>query len=171
MLRGEGGKWFLERQCHLSQMHSKKGNCLFQCIPGDPPLSPSVPGYLPSFFTGALPHHWAPHQPQCCPLKLQFWALLLVKLPEITPSDLPSNYSGEVFSLRAFFSVSFSLFDLSLWPGPSLSSTAPTIHFSPKSCLHTYFPLCDLFSPSSCVVYSVSPQIYFFGIHNNLIFI
>ena len=40
----------------ISQMHSMKGNGLFQCNPGDPQTMLSTPRPLPSFSTGAPLH-------------------------------------------------------------------------------------------------------------------
>ncbi len=48
-------------QCHLSQVHSKKGNCLFQCNAGDAKTMLSTPGSLASFSTPTLcplAPHW-----------------------------------------------------------------------------------------------------------------
>ena len=57
-----------ERQCYLSQMHSKKGNCLSQCNLGEPQTM--LPGLCPP----AWEHHYnpqAPHPPWHGLLKLQ----------------------------------------------------------------------------------------------------
>ena len=42
-----------DRPCHLSQMHSKKGNCLSPWDSGDPQTMLSAPWPLPSFSIGA----------------------------------------------------------------------------------------------------------------------
>lgn len=64
------------------------------------------------------------------------------------------------------------LFVTSLHDEGSQPSTAPKIHFSPKPYHHTSsFPWCIIFTPSSCEAYSISNQVNFLGIHNDLIFI
>lgn len=66
---------------------------------------------------------------------------------------------GKTFSL--FISLCPLLSLALLWKHSSLTSSEPSIYFSPKS---PYFPTSGLFSPFSCAVCSVSLYVNFWGV-------
>ena len=76
-LRGTGStmapisSFVSDRQSHLSQIHSKKGEHLSQCIPGDLQIAASALGIYPPSPQEHCSTHWAPQDPQHRAIKLQ----------------------------------------------------------------------------------------------------
>lgn len=163
---------FAERQCHPLRCAPRRGNGLSQCISGSPQIVLCAPSYLTAFSTGtrqcpqdsisATPHTsktlvFKPHWLQKCKNQPHLFSQS-VALGKFFPCVIP-------FALLSLSHTSFC-------DQGSLPSAAPMICFSPKPHLHiSYLLLCGLLSLSSCAVCSVSPQINFLGIHNDVIFI
>ena len=123
---GHAGSFVPERQCHLSQMHSKK-----ECFSGDPQVTSSAPpDYLPS-----LQEHcsvlWALYQPHS----------KLVKLQALSSTGCKNSGKSApliflVSGFREVFPCVISCSPLSISPlsynQGSLPSAAPMILFSPN---------------------------------------
>lgn len=142
----------LERSYHLSEMHSKNGNCFSPCNQEDPQTMLPAPRSLPSIPTGgqlSLPGvTW-----QWCRLpKLQTLHSVAYKNLQYSASlRFPINGLGEEFfscnPLHVFPPFpSFFFSCSSLRDQDSVPSTAPTALFSSKSTLHRpYLPGCGRF--------------------------
>ena len=140
-----------ERQCYLSQMLSKKGNCLSQCDIGDPRTMLSSPRPLLSFRETLL------YPPGSTTVMVQTSKTLDFELCCLQKfAIISTSHFSHVFLLQYPVPLSLSL---------SFPSNAPVILFSPKSHIHTsYFPQCGLFSPSGFPICSLIPQINFLSI-------
>ena len=117
----------------------------------------------------------AQYQPLYTPLKLYSLSSTGYKNSIISSSHFPSqSFWVSVFLVLSPVSCSLSSCPslVCLHDRGSLPYAATIILLSIKLCLFTsYFLQCGFFSPSSCTVCSVSPQMDFLGVHNDLIFI
>lgn len=156
------------RECHLSQMHSKKSE---QSLPMHVRLSAD---HALRLCVACLPSNQeqgstlrALSKPSPQTFKTQVFKLLRLKeLIKISRSRFPSQWFSTSALLVCIPMCSTLTF---LCDQGSLLSAAPAICFFHKPHLHTsYLPQCGLFSPSSCAVRSVSPQVNFLGIQNDL---
>ena len=147
-------------ECHLSQMqveitvssHTPQAMLRQHCLPWS---------CLPAFIL--------------CPSQGQG----LVKFQSLNPigcnkeiqplSFFQPMHLGEVFQLYVRVCIPLSPFSVTRAPSPPQhpQSVPP-----PRPCLHTSsLSSCGLFSPSSCAVCSISPQVDFWGIQKDLIVI
>lgn len=130
-----------ERPCHVSQMHSKKGNCFSPSNPGDLQTMLSTPRLLPFFPTGPL---------LCPPGSTRQWKglLKLRTLNSLLVKTCHSSFPSQCFWGSVCLAQS---------PGRCLPSISSLSLLSLRSRLS---PLCstrDSFSLESCLCTSDLP--------------
>lgn len=152
----------------------QEGEQSLPCHPEDPKTACLLPSLCPP---SPQEHHkaWQAWSPQWHePPKLPTLSSTALKNMIISPSPFPCQWFWRsIFHVQSLCTAfSFS----PLPPPPSMLSSlpfrAPTNLFPPKSTpCSSSLPQCGYFSPSICEVCSLSPQIEFLGVQNNLILI